>query len=365
MSTYFGNGYFLNVLQRGARPVGNAHSTRTPPQFQLEKTVETTGNQSPEVSSQTFEEVQSESPHHPASAATQPLNNDPLITPVSVEEPAALEVTTSFESHPAAEFPSGTSAHQTPETHTVDHEANAPLSSNDSLEASSSQVLSNSPVGPSAHAGSNESLFSAEKLQRVRSTSKVFELRMPENFFGQARRETSSTDQLKPVPQAHVVSADPDLQAESQPVDRSSALVTPSNTVIIPKHRNEVSELQTNELTKPGPVTDSQLTPQPVSVASEIVDEVKPNQIQPPRLIATQTLESLAPAPRAEPASEYVQPRQPLIAPAPVAPPARLQINRLDVQIINQAPAPPPQAARVTDVSQLLEKQLSRVGLLL
>jgi hypothetical protein len=102
-------------------------------------------------------------------------------------------------------------------------------------------------------------------------------------------------------------------------------------------------------------------------VASEVKDhpKQKQDQVQPPKLIATQTFESLAPAPRVEPASEHVQPRQPFIAPAPVVPPARLQINRLDVQIINQAPAPQPQTARVTDVSQLLEKQLGRVGLLL
>ncbi|MGH9932567.1 MAG: hypothetical protein ACREA9_25470, partial [Pyrinomonadaceae bacterium] len=71
--------------------------------------------------------------------------------------------------------------------------------------------------------------------------------------------------------------------------------------------------------------------------------------------------------PRVEQTSEYLQLRQPPIARAEVAPPPRLRINRLDIQVINHVspPAQPP-PMQAPDISQLLEKKhLGRVELLL
>src|SRR5262249_21739466 len=114
----------------------------------------------------------------------------------------------------------------------------------------------------------------------------------------------------------------------------------------------------------PVPVANTHLKSQPASEMSEVMDRVKQNDVQPSRLIAPPAFASSPAAPRIEQSSEHLHPRQPSIAPAPVVvPPARLQINRIDIQLVNQAPAPPP-PARAPDVSQLLEKHLGRVELL-
>jgi hypothetical protein len=251
--------------------------------------------------------------------------------------------------------------------HTQDQETNAALSANDLQESSESspvQVLSPSSLVPSVHTERSH-----ENPSRGQSTSGVFELKMPENFFGQAKGETSSSNQVKPAPERRV-----DAQAESQPaVDHSPGSVIPArihaegpsqlDAVIIPKHRDKVSALQINESTQPGPIAQSQFTL--ATVASEVMDHVTPNKTQPTSLIAAQTLESSVPAPGVGQPSEYLQFRQPSIAPAPVTPPPRLQINRIDIQVVNQVPPPPPPPARAPDVSQVLEKHLGRVELLL
>jgi hypothetical protein len=74
-----------------------------------------------------------------------------------------------------------------------------------------------------------------------------------------------------------------------------------------------------------------------------------------------------APAPMPEPRlPEYLQSMQPQVTPPTAGPsPARLRINRMDIQVINTVAPPAPRAA-APDISRLLEKKhLGRVGLLL
>lgn len=362
MSAYFGNGYLLNILQRGAMPVGNGLANPTPAPVQVEETVATTSNQS-EVSSPTLA-VQSESLEHPVNAFTQPPKNDPQIETAGFEGPT---VTTRFESR---DIPFETTTLPTPDTQ--DQEAKAISRSNDALAASESPLAQVSSSSPTDLRVDTEPLVAQppviEPAPQRQPASGVFELRMPENFFGHAKGETSSTEQLKPV----VVSTAPGAPAENQPtVDHSSESVVrakthadaPSqvNAVIIPKHRDAAVEPQTSDLTPPDSIADAR-----ESVVSEVTDQVKPTIVQPPRLIPAPSFEAPVPRPAVEHTSEYLQFRQPALTPPRVAPPARMQINRLDIQVVNQVQAPPaPPPAPVPEVSQLLEKHLGRVELLL
>jgi hypothetical protein len=209
------------------------------------------------------------------------------------------------------------------------------------------------------------------------SSKGVFELRMPENFFGQAKGEAFNASQAETSPNEPVVSAAVSPEAHDQAaVDHfSKSLVAPKiqaeglsqpKTVITSKHRGELSEPQIIQLTPPGPVPESRMTPKPTSVADDVVNQVAQNDSPATRLLP-QVFEAPAPRPRVEQPSEYLQLRQPAVAPAAVAPPPRLRINRLDIQVINHvSPPAAPQPTRAPDVSQLLEKNhLGRVELLL
>jgi hypothetical protein len=82
-------------------------------------------------------------------------------------------------------------------------------------------------------------------------------------------------------------------------------------------------------------------------------------QISPPAFeLATAT-------PKRELAAEYFMPL-PTVAQVTTSPPVRLRINRMDINIINTLPTPPPAQARVPDVSQILDREhLGRLELLL
>jgi hypothetical protein len=358
MSAYFGNGYFLNVLQRGATPVGNARSKQPPSPIRLEETV---ARNQPSDPAGVKSEAQ-KSLDHPASTGAQPSKADPLAESITSKEPEPIQVTTRFPSREVEEISSGTTTR-----HSQDEETSATLRSDDPLEANESSLqVSPSPFEPSVHKET-----SRETPQTRQSTSQIFELRMPENFFGHRKDETSSSNQVKRIPVEPVVSAPLDRQAETQSaVEHSSTSAIPAkthaeaqsplNAVLIPKHEDK---LQTSELTPRDPIAARPFKAQPV--AGEVMDHVKQNDVQPSKLMAPQTSESSAPTPRTEQSSQHLQLRQPSIAPAPVVvPPARLQINRIDIQVVNQPPAPPP-PAHAPDVSQLLEKHLGRVELLL
>jgi hypothetical protein len=360
MSAYFGNGYFLNILQRGAAPVGKTHSSSTQAPIRLEETVATSSHSPAEVSTQA---VRNESLDRPqtASTATQPLSDNPLTEFVHVEAP----VSPVFDSR--ENIPLETISSPTRETRdTPNQNFQSSVSVESSEPAAPLQVSASSTIEPFVPTVA-EPLVSTENPRAAPTSNRVFELRMPENFFGHTTGETLNAPQIKPAPPARIFSAVPEPQTESQPAAvHFSEPAVPANiptetqtqsVVVIPERANALSEIQTIELSHPGPTSEAQAAP---PVENEVVVHVS---AQPSRLVVAEIAEAPNAKARVEPTSKHVQPRQPSIAPAP--PPARLHINRVDIQVINHVPPPPP-AAHVPDISQLLEKKhLGRVELLL
>lgn len=367
MSVYFGNGYFMNIVQRGAAPVGRTRAPLPQAPIAVEETVVTSPHAAAEVSAQTFA-VQPE-PLAPQATptATQPFVDDPLTETPHVAAPV----------NPVFDLPQGIPVETTssPALETRDtsiQQVTAPLHASVSVAASepsapaSFQVTENSTVEPLVATVARESPVSIENPRAERTSSRVFELKMPENFFGQPGVETAQTSQIK---LAHVVSAVPVPQTETQPAalhlsEPTAPAKVPTETqthsVVIPERTNAPTEIQTIELSQSGPTTETIATPSPVE--HDVVAHVS---VQPSRVLAVEIAKAPGADARVEQIAERLQPRQPSLALSPVPSPARLHINRVDIQVINQAPPPPP-AARVPDVSQLLEKKhLGRVELLL
>ena len=366
MSVYFGNGYFLNIVQRGAAPVGKARASLPQAPVAVEETVVASSHAAAEVSPQTFA-VQPE-PLAPQTTpiATQPLQDDPLtesphvaapVSPlVDLRENVSLETT----ARPAPEARATPSAELTEPIH-----SSVSVAASEPAAPASFEVSATRAFDPPFQTVARESPVSIEMSRAERTSSRVFELKMPENFFGQPRVETTQTSQIKP---AHIFSAVPEPQTQTQPVEpRVSeppvSLNIPTDTqahsVVIPEPANTPGEIQTIELRQPGPTKETQAT---APVENDVVAHVS---VPPSRVLAVEITEPSNAKTRVEQTSEHLQPRQRSLAPAPVAPPARLHINRVDIQVINQVPPSPP-AAHVPDVSQLLEKKhLGRVELLL
>lgn len=370
MAAYFGNGYLLNILQRGASPIGKSRAQPGHAPFNLERTVETIGHQSPEVSGEQTLEVQTESADRPVEASTIPAvtKADPQIESPDVEAPETIQVTTRLDSRVPENVLPGTNASLAPRASDARTEESIetfrsrvpPESSEPSLPASVS-----SSTAPAGHAEPIESFSEVENPPEIKSSSKVLEVRMPADFFGHAKGEAANTSRAEMEPQGAVVPAVVDSQAESQ-LTVSKFSVSETTTVITSRRPNESSERKTIQLTQTGPIAESQIRSPLTGVLSEVVNQE--TQIESPaKRLPPETFEAAAPLPRIEQTSEYLQLRQPPIAPTPVAPAPRLRINRLDIQVINQVPAPPqPPPTQAPDVSQLLEKKhLGRVELLL
>lgn len=383
MSAYFGNGYLVNILQRGASPVGKSRPQPTQAPVLFEKPFATTDNQPLEGSgNQTFE-VQSESLNRPveATAITNGPKDDPPLEAQDVAAPETGPASASFESLEFA-APPGKNASQPPGASDAgDEESERTLRSYVPPGSSEPSVPTSWPVTPSSssersgHPAPDESFPLAENPPVAQSANRVFELRMPENFFGQAKGEAFNVSQAETSPHGTVVAATEGPEAQGQEaVDHFSESSVPPKiqgerlrqpkTVITSKRPDELSEPQAIQLAQPAPILESQMTLKPTSVPGEVVNQVQQNDLTATRLLP-EAFEAPAPRPRVEQPSEYLQLRQPPIAPAAVAPPPRLRINRLDIQVINHVPPPPP-PTRAPDVSQLLEKKhLGRVELLL
>lgn len=381
MAAYFGNGYLLNILQRGALPVGESHPRLSQSAVRLEKTLATTDNQLLGVSGNQALEFQSESLDSPVEASTivkAPKGDRPLSPDVEGSE--TLTVATRSESREAAELP-GTNASQPPAAPDAgDEESNAtvraipPGSSEPSLP-NSLPVTASPAVGGFGHPGPDESSRLGENQPETQSPKRVFELRMPEHFFGQAKGEAFNASQAETAPQRPVVSATVDREAEretavghfsesSVPTESHAEGPSQPKTVITSKRPDELSGTPIIQLPQSGSIPDSQKL-ELTSAVGDVVKEVKRDE-SPPTRLAPPALEASAPRPRVEQPSKYLQLIQSPVVPTVVAPPARLRINRLDIQVINHVPPPPPLPTHAPDVSQLLEKKyLGRVELLL
>ena len=363
MSVYFGNGYFMNIVQRGAAPVGRTHAPLTQAPVRVEETVATSSHPAAEVSTQAFTVHNEPLAQQTTAIATQSRGDDPLTESrhVAVPETPSVDL---------RENVSLETASPTLETRdTPVQELTAPLHSSVSVASSeppapaSFEVRASRTVDPLLQTVAGEPSISTEN---PRTSSRFFELKMPENFFGQPGSETASASQIKPP---HIVSAVPRPQTETQPaavhlVDASVSanipIETQTHTAVIPERTTAPSEIQTIAPSHPGPSSKTQPTPAPIE--NDVVAHVS---VQPSRVLAVEIAEPPNTKARVEQTSEHLQRRQPSLAPAPVPSPARLHINRVDIQVINQVPPPPP-APRVPDVSQVFEKKhLGRVELLL
>jgi hypothetical protein len=80
--------------------------------------------------------------------------------------------------------------------------------------------------------------------------------------------------------------------------------------------------------------------------------------------VSSPQLGTVPPQPRQEQTS-HLSLRSPPETKADVSPPARVRINRLDIQIVNQRPAARPSQTSAPDIAQLLERRhLSRADLI-
>ena len=90
MSVYFGNGYFMNIVQRGAAPVGKTHAPLSQAVGAVEETVVATSHPAAaEVSSQTFAAQPEPLAPQTTSIATQPREEDLFTESLHVAAPVS------------------------------------------------------------------------------------------------------------------------------------------------------------------------------------------------------------------------------------------------------------------------------------
>jgi hypothetical protein len=203
-------------------------------------------------------------------------------------------------------------------------------------------------------------------------SGQTFELKMPEDFFGKPRpslnpvrlekevRETeinlssiiparNATDVVNPPETKPAVK----IQAETQPEVKT----TKGESAKVGADSRPIQVVQQVSL-------PPEITAQMSGGATELTMEKREREVV--RVVSpVEPFE--APAPMPEPRlPEYLQPMGPRInAPTADPSPARLRINRMDIQVINTVAPPAPRAA-APDMSRLLEKKhLGRVCLLL
>lgn len=385
MSAYFGNGYLLSILQRGASPVVKSRPKVNQPSLRVEETFATTGNQSLEV--------QTESLHRPVTApAVTHMPSDGVPTrPWRNERAEAAVVATDSDSREVPALPVATEASQTLaspklETHQAGplesqvYSTEPPLLQTSSEGNPSSSSFSPAPASPQQSVRDNQ--------PKAKSGNKPFELRMPENFYDPAKLQTATTIQ----PQIETEELPPVSTAVAQPrndeapidhISESAALIrtrrdTPAQTEIVAapagllqrRESQTISSAQNSHSAQPAPqnpLAPPSVTPQLSSVVNNVANQEPQSIAQPTALLPVRASEALVPTPRLEQPAELLNLRQPpMAAPPAAAPQARLRINRIDIQVVNNMRPAAPSEARAPDVSQMLEKRhLGRVALLL
>src|ERR1043165_4823782 len=177
MSVYFGNGYFLNIVQRGAAPVGKTHASLPQAVGAVEETVVASPHAAADVSAQTFA-PQPEPLAPPASPiATQP----PLVDPLTESPHVAAPVSPVFDLRENVSLESTSS--QAPQVReTPNTEVTEPVHSSISVVASEPAAPASFEVSASTTSETvvqqtlaRESSVSVETPRAERTSGRVFE----------------------------------------------------------------------------------------------------------------------------------------------------------------------------------------------
>lgn len=383
MSAYFGNGYLLNILQRGASPVVKARPGVRQPPLRVEETFTTTENQSLEAHSESIDRPVT------TSAVTKMAIDGPLTRPSDNQVPNAPAITAGFH---AREVPAST-----PETKAIQEfeRPSSPDARGDRLEpqvshpaspASLDVIPSSSGESPE-HDSPHENRSVGDAQPEAKPGNRIFELRMPEDFFRDAKVQ-STPIQSQTQPEKPGVSAEVARPADSEvalslvsdlpaSVRRTRVEGAAQNEIVPPpamlSSRNESQNIQSTpqslspvQLSPTNSNAPQVLTPQVTAVASKAAIH-EPQPIERPIAPAPVLVpDALVPTSKLEQPSGFFKLRQPPTAPAAAAPQARLRINRIDIQVVNNVRPPVPAETRTSDVGQTLEKRhLGRVELLL
>jgi hypothetical protein len=221
----------------------------------------------------------------------------------------------------------------------------------------------------------------------AKSGNKFFELRMPENFYGPAKLQIATTIQPqiemeKLMQVSTAVAQPPNDEAPIDHISESPALIrtrrdTPAQTEIVAapaallqrRESQTISSAQNSHSVQPAPqnpISPPPVTPQLSTVVHNVANQEPQSIAQPTALLPVRASEALVPTPRLEQPAELFNLRQPPMAPPAAARQARLRINRIDIQVVNNMRPAAPSETRAPDVSQMLEKRhLGRVALLL
>ena len=401
MSTYFGNGYLLNLARRSAVPFSTLRRAPTHAPPPLTEFSNTSQSEPLEVQSETSPATAT-GPADTMAAPMRPAISTEIET-VSREDPTATQDTPHVQrTMPVADIsvPQATGT-QGPQPLRPPDMSPTPARRQRAQQASDAENISQrSGTAISTPRRAQNDTGQAPAPART----ETFELKMPEDFFKksppitgfQTETETTKTEiNLSPIlaarsePPAKGLSTT--LPANTQPETQNESIVNPVHSEVrLKSDLHELSRVNTGHEPAPIVVKDStnvqnteaaaqsqtvQFVP-PVSLPPEITAQLNGGALE----LAIETKESEvvragsrvepfeAPAPMLEARlPQYLEATQPQIKPPVIESPspARLRINRIDVQIINNVAPPAPRAA-APDMRRLLEqKHLGRVALLL
>jgi|GEM_PF-4754713 len=368
MAAYFGNGYLLNVLQRGSALVRQLRPQPTP----------LAG----------FERIEATGALDLSEVAREPTGQDPIHSSAERFERSV------FSAGPKAVPPEKSSTvsvvENIPPTNGAESlrpgkylaETNRAFSRADPRAATNAELLFEMPAWePSSAPPSQvpiqtstvsiperppqESAPLVETQPKSRSASTVFELKMPEGFFRQPSPETGHAKEAERLGSDTSAAEDATETGSADPAAAQHLAANELTPAVTVKESIEPGDSQTSRLNTPKSIPESQAPPPRITweygVVSPARNGASAARVTPP------ALEPSASAPRLEPTPEHLPLWQPPVAPAVAAPP-RLRINRLDIQVVNYTPPRPtttPQT-EAPDVSQLLEKRhLGRIDLLI
>lgn len=379
MHSYFGSGYLLNLLQRGAAPIAPSRRQGSFESLRSETTFAPADNQLAEVQSEVLDLL------------TEPvaIAETPGLTP----QTASADVLPRVETAATATTPVLSAADKSADVlsgmdHTPVVSPRAEL--NEQQRALAPPVPARLPAQSTPLAAAGSEYFEPAKLSASndnslgvpRPANAVFELKMPDNFFRQPAN-AAVAKQNEPEARALEVSARPAPTAgavkSGAPVksDPAPGLISPTSSDSAGNSAKTVNEIAVRGQASGEPqaatrlvqpqISEPQAAPQthePPSASQPggEVSSVDPKQSEAP---ATPPALASAPLPRQESIAERAMFRPPPITQFVANPPARLRINRLDINIVNAFPAPPPTQTRSSDVSQLLDREhLGRVDLI-
>jgi hypothetical protein len=361
MAHYFGNGHLLNLVRRGAVPFAKlrrAPAHVPPPLRDL-----IPSDEGPI-------EIHSESKSKSSAPTTSPVKSPARSTEI---ETVSRKVSTTTADSP--HLPRGTPVAK--EASVLDRPATRARKASPPPERLPTlprpEPTQQKQEGGSLPQRSPAVIPDPPRPQNEKSPRKgeTFELKMPEGFFGKSRPSLNPVHMEKEVRQTEI-----NLSSIIAPRNAAEVVNPPETKPAVETQAEPPPELKTTkgETAKVGADSRPIQVVQQVSLPPEITAQIsggataltmEKREREVVRVISPVDPYE-APAPMPEPRiPEYLQPMRPQVnAPAADPSPARLRINRMDIQVINTVAPPAPRAA-APDMSRLLEKKhLGRVGLL-